>query len=122
MKRIFLTLALALLASCGTSDPNGGRTTAQGWTDSERNQFYTGDQGSRIMKTSWMVALKRPDGQPFLGDQLNRYGYLSNELRWMPISGPIASRIAINWRVTPAVRRLSQFSSGHPAARPKPGT
>lgn len=80
MKRLFLTLALALLASCATTDPNGGRTTPQGWTDTERNQFYTGDQGSRIMKTSWMVALKQPDGQPFLGDRLNRYGYLSNEL------------------------------------------
>lgn len=80
MKRLFLTLALAILASCATTDPNGGRTTPQGWTESERNQFYTGDQGSRIMKTSWMVALKQPDGQPFLGDRLNRYGYLSNEL------------------------------------------
>ena len=38
------------------------------------------------------------------------------------MSGPTASRIAMNCSVTPRISLLSQFSSGHPAVRPKPGT
>ena len=48
------------------------------WTDDNRQAFYTTDQGSRIMPLKWMQALKRADGQPFLGDALTRYGYLEN--------------------------------------------
>lgn len=46
------------------------------WTPSLRTQFYTQDQGSRIMPISWMRALKQPDGSPFLQGALARYGYL----------------------------------------------
>lgn len=46
------------------------------WTASLRSQFYTQDQGSRIMPIIWMRALKAPDGNPFLHDALARYGYL----------------------------------------------
>jgi len=42
--------------------------------------------------------------------------------RWMPVSGPTAARIAPSWSVTPRNSRLSQFSSGQPGVRPKPGT
>ncbi len=80
MKRIFLTLALAFVASCATPGQDGGKTASQGWSDGDRGEFYTRDQGSRIMKTNWMKALKQPDGQPFLADKLDRYGYLPNDL------------------------------------------
>ena len=46
------------------------------WTSSLRNQYYTQDQGARIMPISWMRALDHADGTPFLGDALARYGYL----------------------------------------------
>ena len=46
------------------------------WSPSLRQQFYTQDQGSRIMPATWMRALKLPDGQSFLFDALARYGYL----------------------------------------------
>lgn len=50
------------------------------WTQDVRREFYSRDQGSRIMPLSWMVALKQPNGRPFLESNLSRYGYLENEL------------------------------------------
>ncbi|HEX3496815.1 MAG TPA: di-heme-cytochrome C peroxidase, partial [Methylocella sp.] len=43
-----------------------------------RAEFYSQDQGSRIMPLSWLEALKQSDGSPFLADSLSRYGYLPN--------------------------------------------
>ena len=49
------------------------------WTTSARKDFYSRDQGSRLMPLNWIVALKQPNGQPFMADSLGRYGYLPNE-------------------------------------------
>ena len=54
------------------------------WTAESRETFYTQDQGSRIMPLAWMQALKQPDGEPFLADRLERYGYLPNSLSATP--------------------------------------
>lgn len=48
------------------------------WTAGRRAEFYTQDQGSRIMPLSWMSALDQRDGDRFLSDSLSRYGYLPN--------------------------------------------
>ncbi len=48
------------------------------WKPTTRANFYTQDQGSRIMPLSWLEALKQSDGTPFLADSLSRYGYLRN--------------------------------------------
>jgi mono/diheme cytochrome c family protein len=48
------------------------------WTPKARADFYTRDQGSRIIPLAWLRALKTADGRPFLGDGLTRYGYLPN--------------------------------------------
>src|SRR5208283_4937384 len=48
------------------------------WKQTTRANFYTQDQGSRIMPLSWLEALKQSDGTPFLADSLSRYGYLRN--------------------------------------------
>src|SRR5687768_13219033 len=48
------------------------------WTSAARADFYTRDQGSRIIPLAWLRALKTADGQPFLHDDLARYGYLPN--------------------------------------------
>src|SRR5262245_21217908 len=53
------------------------------WTNSVRNQFYTRDQGSRLIPLPWLLALQRPDVTRFLADGLQRYGYLRN-----PASNP----------------------------------
>lgn len=46
------------------------------WTPGLREQFYTQDQGARIMPLGWMRALTLPGGETFLHDALARYGYL----------------------------------------------
>jgi len=48
------------------------------WTAETRADFYSRDQGSRMMQFAWLQALKQPNGQPFLADNLARYGYLAN--------------------------------------------
>ncbi|MDD5272740.1 MAG: hypothetical protein PHU14_08490, partial [Methylovulum sp.] len=53
-------------------------TFAQGWSLSDKSNFYSLDQGSQLMPLSWMVALKQANGKPFMADSLNRYGYLPN--------------------------------------------
>ena len=64
--------ALALPAAAQTVHVDQGKS----WTPALRDQFYTQDQGARIMPLAWMRALSSADGQPFLRDSLIRYGYL----------------------------------------------
>jgi hypothetical protein len=52
----------------------------QGWTEDERQAFYTTSQGSHMMPYLWFKALRRLDvDEPFDADQLQRYGYLPND-------------------------------------------
>lgn len=48
------------------------------WTQASRTEFYSLDQGARIMPFAWIKALRHPDGARFLADGLGRYGYLPN--------------------------------------------
>jgi mono/diheme cytochrome c family protein len=70
------------------------------WTAATRTDFYSRDQGSRMIPLVWLQALKQPDGQPFLADSLARYGYLPNPANnnGLPIgftaSGPTGNQIA----------------------------
>ncbi|MGR9106417.1 MAG: di-heme-cytochrome C peroxidase [Gammaproteobacteria bacterium] len=48
------------------------------WTPEARLNYYSQDQGSRVMPLKWFQALKQPNGKPFLEDSLSRYGYLPN--------------------------------------------
>lgn len=48
------------------------------WTPASRTDFYSRDQGARIMPFAWFKALKRADGSALLDDGLRRYGYLPN--------------------------------------------
>lgn len=74
---VFLTIMSAVVASAQTAFVDQG----EDWTPGLRTQFYTQDQGSRIMPISWMRALKLPSGEAFLNDALARYGYLPMEGR-----------------------------------------
>ncbi len=50
------------------------------WTTETRVDYYTRDQGSRMIPLEWLRALKRSDGKPILADGLANYGYLPNPL------------------------------------------
>ena len=63
--------------SLATPDPVYVRQ-GNAWTAAARADFYSRDQGSRIIPLAWLRALTAADGQPFLHDGLARYGYLPN--------------------------------------------
>lgn len=48
------------------------------WNNSTRDEFYSQDQGSRLISLKWIKALKQPNGEPFLAANLDRYGYIPN--------------------------------------------
>jgi hypothetical protein len=70
------------------------------WTPATRADFYSRDQGSRMISLAWLQALKQSNGQPFLADNLARYGYLPNPANsnGLPVgftaSGPAGVQIA----------------------------
>ena len=89
--RVHLTALLGLTAAMALTvgaparanplgSPGGPVAVPQGpnWTPATRLQFYSQDQGSQIMPLSWFEALEQPNGKPFIGSSLNRYGYLTN--------------------------------------------
>jgi hypothetical protein len=80
---MLVTIAiLATSGACGAAPTASGEPTyidqGKHWSNEARADFYTRDQGSHLMPMAWLKALKHPDGQPFLADQLGRYGYLPN--------------------------------------------
>jgi hypothetical protein len=56
----------------------------QGWSDDQRNWWYTTSQGSRLLPLSWALALELPSSaeqsiEKFLSDKtMRRLGYLTN--------------------------------------------
>jgi hypothetical protein len=81
--RVVLSAGLmlgGLIASGATLRSAEPVTVDQGpnWPPAAAADFYTRDQGSQVIKYTWLKALKRPDGPAFLLDQLTRYGYLAN--------------------------------------------
>lgn len=73
-----LAVAIAVLAGCAEPAP-APTPSSQGWSDQERQRFYTADQGSQLMPYRWFRALRQHDKDvPFAADQLQRYGYLPN--------------------------------------------
>ncbi|MEC4746960.1 di-heme-cytochrome C peroxidase [Methylomicrobium sp. Wu6] len=78
---IILTTAVCQLLGLPPANAAPGPIYAeQGkqWTNTERLQYYSQDQGSRVMPLQWFLALKQANGKPFLEDGLSRYGYLPN--------------------------------------------
>lgn len=75
---LWLTTAAALVQTAAAAADPIYLEQGPNWTNVARADFYTRDQGSQLIKYAWLKALSHPDGQPFLGDQLSRYGYLPN--------------------------------------------
>lgn len=77
---IFLSTAALLLAGVQAQEPSGPRNDKgpQGWSDADRGQWYSLNQGSRLMPASWMRALEQAgNARPFLApDHIASFGYL----------------------------------------------
>lgn len=71
----------ALFSTQGASAEQGPAWVDQGgkWSGGARWEYYSRDQGSRIVPWRWVSALKQANGAPFMADSLTRYGYLPNE-------------------------------------------
>src|SRR5215207_5235008 len=80
MKGLFLGCLLYLVAGpvWGQAPEPTFISRSPDWTATARADFYTRDQGSRIIPLAWIRALKQPNGELFLADSLARYGYLPN--------------------------------------------
>src|ERR1700724_3768030 len=76
---ITFSVPTSFSASAETTPPL--QYAKQGWTEDERQAFYTTSQGSHMIPYAWFKALRRLDvDEPFAGsDQLQRYGYLRND-------------------------------------------
>lgn len=83
MHRLVFPFGLAILVAtmfgmpAANADPIYVDQGSQ-WTPEARADFYIRDQGSRLIRLSWLQALKGKDGQPFLADSMSRYGFLPN--------------------------------------------
>ncbi|MEA3034866.1 MAG: hypothetical protein QOH04_625 [Sphingomonadales bacterium] len=92
----FLLAGAALLPIAGMAAAQTGPVTylnqGSAWTPATRSDFYTRDQGAQMIPLAWLRALKTPNGQPFLGDGLARYGYLPNPAS--PAGLPIGFTVA----------------------------
>ena len=85
MRRIMMASVVAL-AACAALSSEGTSASDRGplnqgaeWTPATRHQYYTQDQGSQLMPARWAMALKQPNGQPFMADKLSRYGSLADQ-------------------------------------------
>jgi hypothetical protein len=73
-----MALALALLAAPAKPAEPVRVDQGRDWTAATARDYYSRDQGSRLIPWAWISALKQPNGQPFMADSLERYGYLPN--------------------------------------------
>ena len=73
----FASIAILTSAPVGAAD-NPPQFEGKQWSEALRKEFYSLDQGARIMPFPWFKALKHADGSGFLDDALGRYGYLPN--------------------------------------------
>jgi mono/diheme cytochrome c family protein len=99
-----LSLAVAFTALVGSAAAQNPPIIFVGqgasWTPATRASFYSQDQGSSMIPYDWLAALKQPNGQPFLVDNLARYGYLTNpaNTNGLPVgfttSGPAGAQVA----------------------------
>ena len=74
-------LSLAVQISAARADDFVWLSQSGDFSKAVRDEFYSQDQGSRMIPYAWLKALRRSDGQPFLADSLARYGYLGNPQR-----------------------------------------
>ena len=73
-------LSLAVIPSIGLSAAPEYLSNGFFWGNTQRQAFYSKDQGSQLMPYQWLKVLKLPNGTPFLANKLQRYGFLPNEL------------------------------------------
>jgi mono/diheme cytochrome c family protein len=92
----FVALSFGTAPAATSSEPGTvAGITAQGWSPTQQHDFYTIDQGSRIIPIIWFNALMRADGKGlFAADGLARFGYLPNPPSPLPVGFMVAADTA----------------------------
>src|SRR5258708_29020241 len=89
LRRFALALAVSifgLVAHGAAAQPTGGDSpdlayAKQGWSEADRNTFYTTSQGSHMVPQAWFNVLRRVDiARLFAGHQPRRSRYLPNSV------------------------------------------
>ncbi len=75
---LMFALLAALVATTGCRQNASSGDAVQGWSSEQRNAWYFGTQGSRMMPRAWFDALQRADADEPFGSVagLARYGFL----------------------------------------------
>ncbi len=82
--------ALAIVAACVPKARPSPTTVAglgQGWSAQDRERWYTGSQGSRLIPEQWLLALEEPEGAgKFMAPaHFARFGYLPSTGSVLPV-------------------------------------
>ena len=67
---IGLTISAMFAGQVWAADPPIFVDQGANWTPTTRADFYTRDQGSRMIPLAWLRELKQANGQPFLATAL----------------------------------------------------
>ncbi|HEY0075640.1 MAG TPA: di-heme-cytochrome C peroxidase [Abditibacteriaceae bacterium] len=122
---LFLCSSVVILSVFSASAAPNRVFLPQGWTDADRNWFYSVSQGSELMDLGWFSSLERPSDPPykpapkFLADDLQRFGFIPNPDRTQNEAGlPVG--FAVNKRqgrafvgMTCAACHTGQIKSGN---------
>lgn len=78
VRLIVAAVAASAILMCPLAS-RGVEGAEQGWTDADRNWFYTTSQGSRMIPWEWFMALEQPGGQALFRelDYLGGFAYLA---------------------------------------------
>ncbi len=79
--RVALLTAAGAVAGCAHNIPDDGFVYLdQGWSNADRQWFYTTTQGSQLIPYDWFLAVEQTDSEEaFRSDaNINRYRYLTN--------------------------------------------
>ena len=74
--RLFVwVLTVSVASTLGATAEDAVRSVDQGWTDPERDWFYTTTQGSRMIPFDWFLALETPGGAGLFKDESHMAGF-----------------------------------------------
>lgn len=79
--RIAVLTAAVAVTGCAHNIPDDGFVYLdQGWSNADRQWFYTTTQGSQLIPYDWFLAVERTDSEEAFRSaaNINRYGYLTN--------------------------------------------
>ena len=93
--RVVLSAASALLLAGGPAmAQEAPEYAAQGWSEPQRNVWYSTSQGSRLMPLTWMQALEEADSE-----QLFLTAAIIDRFRYLPFTTSTGARLPVGFAI-----------------------